>query len=159
MDSRKPHNAQRRPRKAALAVLPIIAGAAILTGVAFYNRYNVLATGTFHPVGRTGTGWARIISQRTHQRLELIGIRTSYEGEAEVRLMAASDALDSITAESTANRSVGILPAGARSGSFLIEPPIDLRRFRAVMLWSAAKHLNLLTAPLQVPEQPYPGAN
>jgi hypothetical protein len=156
MDSPNRKNAQLRV-KVAIAGIFIIAGTVM--GVALYNRYSVLATGTFHPVDRPGTGWVRIISQCSRQRLELIDMTTPDEGEAEVRLMATSDALDSITAESTVGRLVGILPAGARSGSFLVDPPIDLRRFRAVMLWSAAKHLNLITAPLQVSEQPYPGAN
>ena len=155
MDSRNPRNSRLQRTKLAVAALFLVAGAAMVTGVAFYNRNHVLATGTFHPVARRGTGWVRIISQGTRQRLQLIDVRTAGETESEVRLMATSDALDSMTAESTASRSVGVLPSGSRSGTFPIEPPVDLRTFRSVMLWSAEDHLNLLTAPLEVSEQSF----
>ena len=154
MDSR---NRTSVPRwsKIAMAVLFILAGAATVTGVVINSRYTVLATGTFHPVAGSGTGWVRMINQRTRQQLEVFGMRMANQGDTEVRLIAASDALDSITAESTASRTVGILPGGSRSATFLIDPPLDLRRFRAVMLWSGTRHQNLVTAPLEAPEQPY----
>jgi hypothetical protein len=141
-----------------MAALFILAGAATVTGVVINRRYTVLATGTFHPVAGSVTGWVRVINQRSRQQLEVFGMRMGSQGDAEVRLIAASDALDSITAESTASRAVGILPTGSRSATFLIDPPVDLRRFRAVMLWSDTKHQNLVTAPLEATGQTLLGA-
>ena len=158
MDSRNRKSAQPGWRKSPIAGLLILAGLAAVTGIAVNRRYTILATGTFHPVNGSGTGWARVIQQRTRQKLEVFGVRIGNQEETEVRFIAASDALDSITAASTASRSVGILPAGSRSATFLIDPPVDLRRFRAVMLWSEAKHRNLVTAPLDATEQPELGA-
>ena len=117
------------------------------------DRHIILPRGA-----RAGLPEFRVIQQRTRQKLEVFGVRIGNQEETEVRFIAASDALDSITAASTASRSVGILPAGSRSATFLIDPPVDLRRFRAVMLWSEAKHRNLVTAPLDATEQPELGA-
>jgi hypothetical protein len=124
------------------------------------NHQRVLASGTFHPVARPGAGWVRVVSHGSHRaNVQLINIRLRNAPELEVRFVAASDVLDSSTAEAAAYLTVGSLPAGANSGEYDIDAVLDLNRYRAVTLWSTADHLNFMTAPLQVAGQSSIGAN
>jgi len=141
-----------------LSVLAAILTSASLAGMwalIVHNRYEVVATGAFHPVAATGSGWVRVIRQGDHRWLELIAIRLGNQMAAETRLIAASDALDSGTVETAVCRKLGVLPAGTHSATYALDAAIDLSKYRAVALWSPVSHSNLLTAPLQVAEAPH----
>jgi hypothetical protein len=157
MDSLNRTSNRPRERTLVMAAAIVFAGVAV-AGVLLNKSYTIVASGAFHPVSLRGTGRVRIVAQRSGLRLELIDIRLGDESQAEVRIIAASDALDNSTAETTAFRGIGTLPAKTRSAAYPIDPSVDLGRFRAVVLWSSAKHLNLITAPLVAAESAHSGA-
>jgi len=144
----------KRFRLRSIGVVAILAFASLagVGGLIVHNRYEVVATGTFHPVAEAGSGWVRVIRQGDRRWLQLIAIQLGNQREAETRLIAASDALDSGTVETAACRKLGILSAGTHSATFALDAAIDLAKYRAITLWSLASHSNLLTAPLQVAE-------
>lgn len=144
-------NMSRRGRIWVILLLASVLVAALASVIAS-NRYSILATGTFHGVVDPGSGWVRVIQLRAGLRLELIGVHLEHPMPVDVRLIAASDAFDSVTAEAAAFRSVGVLPAGTISAEYAVDPALDLAKFRAVTLWSVARRLNLVTAPLQLNE-------
>jgi hypothetical protein len=141
-----------------VTVILVSTALAGVASVVVNNRVTVLATGIFHPVEIAGSGWVRVVHSGQERQLQLIGIRLENGFDTEVRLIAASDALDSSTVEAAAFRTLGILPAGIGSAAYPIDPSVDFDKFRAVSLWAASKHRNLITAPLQVAKSFY-GAN
>jgi hypothetical protein len=151
-------NLARRGRIQATVIL-VSAGLAGMASVAVHNRFTVVATGAFHPVEIPGSGWVRVVHRGQERQLQLIGVRLENGPDAEVRLIAASDALDSSTVEATASRTLGVLPAGAASAAYRVDPSVDFERVRAVSLWSVSERRNLITAPLQVAESRFYGAN
>lgn len=127
----------------------------VLAGTAAFGNWALpasLAAGNFHRVAVDGTGRATVERQWLGRRTLLLSdMRVPLNLTAEVRLIAADDAFDDATAEDTVHVVLGGLGPGYTDAAFPLNSGLDIRSFRAVVLWSNDLQLNLMTAPLSGP--------
>ena len=106
----------------------------------------LLATGKFHPVAHKGSGTVSLYRLRDGRRvLRFYELKTARRPDLAVYLVAAKDALDNESVLQAGFRSLGKL------GDCVYQVPagVNLRKYRAVTIWSMKYQVNFTTAPLR----------
>jgi Electron transfer DM13 len=136
----------------ALAVLFGAAGVMVLR-YRFGKTVRMLAAGEFHPVAHKGSGQAILIQLADGaRRLHLVGFQTGAGSDLQVCMVAAADCRENESVEKAGFIALGPLRDAERDQRFEVPIEIDLRRYRAVTIWSRKYRVNFTTAPLRLLE-------
>jgi hypothetical protein len=129
---------------AAIAVLAFAAA-----GVTRLVSPTTLASGRFHNVAHKGSGMAEILETASGQRvLRLSDFSTAPAPGLCVLLISAPDARENETVKRSQRMRLGPLAACEGDQDYEIPPGADVRRYRAVTIWSEKYGVNFTTAPL-----------
>ena len=144
--------------KAAAFAITIIAACLAVVAMRWGLRASpafekIVASGRFHQVAHKGVGSAAIY-QLSDEKLELrlTGFRTDDGGALQVLLIAAPDALENETVEKSEHIVLGDLKNTEGNQSYALPDDLDLRKYRAVTIWSRKHRVNFTTAPLSLIE-------
>jgi hypothetical protein len=112
----------------------------------FGHRERVLLSGSFHSVVHKGAGEARVVAGADGRRiLRLGGVKTYPGNDLQVCLVGAPDAEDNDTVRQAGFECLGKFAA---TGSYELPAGLDLKKYRAVTIWSRDSQVNFTTAPL-----------
>jgi len=121
----------------------------LLAGRVLAGPERVLLSGNFHSVAHKGTGEARVVVRGDGRRmLRLMALKTYPGEELEACLVGAPDAEDNDTVRQAGRVCLGPYDPKAQWAVYELPPGIDLRRYRAVAIWSRPYQVNFTTAPL-----------
>ncbi len=106
-----------------------------------------MASGEFHPVAHKGSGTVAIYRSRQGLVLEML-LQTSFRPDLVLYLTDAQDAHDNETVKNATRLVVGPVRDTAGRQTFLMDPGVEVGRYRSATVWSAKYGVNFTTAPL-----------
>src|SRR5262249_19790985 len=115
-----------------------IAGLVLYTATtqAQENGSKVLAKGEFHKVEKAGKGMGTVYRLADGKRiLRLTGFETDNGPDLHVRLIAASDAVDTASAGKAEFVELGKLKGNKGNQNYDLPESVDLGKYRVVSIW------------------------